>query len=125
MDRNPSPAESKYKAMSHAAGVFVTLVATTGLVTAVFTLGHAQWWSPHTFQFLFYLVVAIVSSRLKVTLPGVHGTLSVNFIFILLSVVELQPANTVVISCTATLAQCLLAAKVRPKPVQLAFNLGH
>jgi signal transduction histidine kinase len=69
--------------------------------------------------------VAIVSSRLKVMLPGVHGTLSVNFIFILLSVLELQPADTVIISCAATLAQCLWAAKVRPKLVQLAFNLGN
>jgi signal transduction histidine kinase len=111
--------------MSHATVFFVALVSTAGLLTAAFTLANVQWWSGNTFQFIFYLVVAIVSSRLKVTLPGVHGTLSVNFIFILLSVVELQPADTVVISCTATLAQCLLAAKVRPKLVQLAFNLGN
>jgi signal transduction histidine kinase len=111
--------------MSHAAAFFVTLVSTLGLLAAVFTLAHVRWWSGNSFQFIFYMVVAILSSRLKVTLPGVSGTLSVNFIFILLSVVELQPADTVVISCAATLAQCLWAAKVRPKPVHLAFNLGN
>jgi signal transduction histidine kinase len=121
----PNPAESQDQAMSHAAVFFVALVSTVGLLTATFTLTHAPWWSGSTFQFIFYLLLAILSSRLKVILPGVFGTLSVNFIFILLSAVELQPADTVVISCTATLAQCLLAAKSRPKPVQLAFNLGN
>ena len=125
MDVNSNPVESRDNAMSHAAAFFVTLVSTLGLLAAVFTLAHVRWWSGNSFQFIFYMVVAILSSRLKVTLPGVFGTLSVNFIFILLSVVELQPADTVVISCAATLAQCLWAAKVRPKPVHLAFNLGN
>jgi len=111
--------------MSRAARSFITLVAVTGFLAAAVTLGQAQWHTGHTFQSLVYLVLAALSSRLKVTLPGVTGTLSVNFIFILLGAVELQRPDTLLISCGATLAQCLVAAKVRPKASQLAFNLGN
>jgi signal transduction histidine kinase len=49
----------------------------------------------------------------------------VNFVFILLSAAELPRVDTLLISCIATLAQCLLFAKVRPRPIQIAFNLGN
>ena len=111
--------------MSRTAKFFITLVATAGVLAAAITLAQAEWHSGQTFQFILYLVLAALSSRMKVGLPGVTGTLSVNFIFILLSAVELPRVDTLLISCVATLAQCLLAAKVRPKPVQLAFNLGN
>jgi hypothetical protein len=33
-------------------------------------------------KFLCYLVIALVASRLKVNLPGITGTMSVNFLFL-------------------------------------------
>jgi signal transduction histidine kinase len=51
--------------------------------------------------------------------------LSVNFVFILLSAVELPRVDTLLISCAATFAQCLLAAKARPGLMKLAFNVGN
>lgn len=111
--------------MSRTANLFVTLVASAGLTIAAVTLVHAEWRPGHTFQFILYLVLAVASSRRKVGLPGVHGTLSVNFIFILLSAVELPRVDTLLISCVATLAQCLLGAKTRPKLIQVGFNLGN
>jgi len=111
--------------MSRSARFFVALVAAAGLLTAALTLARPEWRSGQTPQFILCLVLAVLSSRMKITLPGVQGTLSVNFVFILLSVVELPRAATLLISCAATLAQCVLAAKVRPKPVQLAFNVGN
>jgi signal transduction histidine kinase len=111
--------------MSRNAKFFITMVATTGFLAAAVTLAQAQWRSGQIIQFILYLVLATLSSRMKVGLPGVTGTLSVNFVFILLSAAELPRVDTLLISCTATLAQCLLFAKVRPKPIQIAFNLGN
>jgi diguanylate cyclase (GGDEF)-like protein/putative nucleotidyltransferase with HDIG domain len=74
------------------------------------------------FQFVVYLVCTILTSRLKVGLPGVAGTVSVNYLFILISVIELNLLQTMAIACTGTLAQCLLNSKVRPRRVQLIFN---
>src|SRR5271165_459899 len=111
--------------MSRTAKFFISLVATAGFLTAALTLAQAEWRSGFSFQFVLYLVLAVQSSRMKVGLPGVQGTLSVNFVFILLGAVELPRADTLLISCAATLAQCLLAPKFRPKPIQIAFNLAN
>ncbi|MCX6629056.1 MAG: HD domain-containing protein [Candidatus Solibacter sp.] len=111
--------------MPRAARFFITLVCFSGFSTGAVTLVQATWRPEQTFEFVIYLVMAALSSRLKVKLPGVNGTLSVNFIFVLLGAVELGVAHTLIISCVAALSQCLLAPKTRPKPVQLAFNLGN
>ncbi len=111
--------------MSRTARSFIALVTIAGILLAAVTLAQAEWRSGQNAQFILYMVLAALTSGMKVRLPGVHGTLSVNFIFILLSAVELPNAGTLLICCTATLAQCLLAAKVRPTVSKLAFNLGN
>src|SRR5271165_7351447 len=111
--------------MSRTAKFFIIVVAAAGLLAAAVTLTHAEWRSRQTLQFVLYLVLAVVSSRMKVGLPGITGTLSVNFVFILLSALELPRVDTLLISCAATLAQCLLAAKARPGLMKLAFNVGN
>ena len=45
-------------------------------------------------QFICYLLIAMLASRLKVNLPGITGTMSVNFLFILLGILELSFAET-------------------------------
>ena len=110
--------------MPKLAKAFIALVAIAGFLTGAMTLATSKWSPGHTFQFLVYVVLAALSSHFKVTLPGITGTLSINFIFILLGAMELGRAETLIISCVATLAQCLLQAKVRPKAAQLAFNIG-
>jgi len=46
---------------------------------------------PHTLRVL--LAVAILASGFKVQLPGIDGTMSVNFLFILLGVMDLSLAK--------------------------------
>ena len=64
-----------------------------------------HWQSADLTRFLCYLAVAVLASGLKVQLPGIDGTMSVNFLFILLGVMELSLPETLVIGCTATLVQ--------------------
>jgi signal transduction histidine kinase len=111
--------------MGATAKAYVAVVFAAGVLTTLVTLAQAEWRAEHWFELIAYTLMGALSSRLKVTLPGVRGTQSVNFIFILLGVVELQRVDVLIISFVATLTQCLLAAKVRPKPVQLIFNLGN
>ncbi|MGA2115567.1 MAG: ATP-binding protein [Bryobacteraceae bacterium] len=111
--------------MPRSAKCFVALVWAAGFLTAVVTVAQAEWRSEHLFELIAYALMAALSSRLKVRLPGVKGTLSVNFIFVLLGAVELQKVDALIICCVATLAQCLFASQVRPRPVQLVFNFGN
>src|SRR6202041_3123577 len=74
-------------------------------------------------RFFCYLAVALLASGLKVQLPGIDGTMSVNFLFILLGVMELSLPETLVIGCAATLVQSVWQARSRPDPVKVLFNV--
>jgi diguanylate cyclase (GGDEF)-like protein/putative nucleotidyltransferase with HDIG domain len=102
--------------------VFVGVMASCGLVTLWFNLSH--WQSHDPARFICYLVVAILASGLKVQLPGIDGTMSVNFLFILLGVMELSLPETLVIGCTATLVQSVWQARKKLDPVKVLFNVA-
>jgi signal transduction histidine kinase/CheY-like chemotaxis protein len=71
------------------------------------------------------LLGAIASSGLKVRLPAVTGTLSVNFIFVVTAIVDLPLSQVLLIGCSAAVAQSLIRARGGTSPVQLAFNLAN
>jgi diguanylate cyclase (GGDEF)-like protein/putative nucleotidyltransferase with HDIG domain len=100
---------------------FVAVTATAGAIVLAYALWH--WQSADLTRFLCYLAVAVLASGLKVQLPGIDGTMSVNFLFILLGVMELSLPETMVIGCTATLVQSVWQARKRLDPVKLFFNV--
>jgi diguanylate cyclase (GGDEF)-like protein/putative nucleotidyltransferase with HDIG domain len=75
-------------------------------------------------RFICYLLLALVSSGLKVSLPGVTGTMSVSFLFILAGMVELGPFETMVLGIGSALVQVYWHARKRPPIYQLLFNLA-
>ena len=101
---------------------FIGITATAGVVVLAFALTH--WHSQDPMRFACYLVVALLASGLKVQLPGIDGTMSVNFLFILLGVLELSLPETLVIGCTASLAQSVWQLRGRLDPVKVLFNVA-
>jgi diguanylate cyclase (GGDEF)-like protein/putative nucleotidyltransferase with HDIG domain len=99
-------------------------IAATGAV-GIWSLVHALWYwqSADLTRFVCYLLVAVLASSLKIQLPGIDGTMSVNFLFILLSVLELSLPETLVLGCTATLAQCLFGTQQKRVPIKIVFNV--
>ena len=82
-------------------------------------------WNPQDpVRFLWYLALAVPASCLKVRLPGVTGTMSVLFLFLLAGIVELGLPETLVIAATCTLVQCFWHAKARPRIVQVLFGVA-
>jgi diguanylate cyclase (GGDEF)-like protein/putative nucleotidyltransferase with HDIG domain len=102
--------------------VFIGITASLGVVALGFALLH--WQSQDLFRFLCYLTVAVLASGLKVQLPGIDGTMSVNFLFILLGVLELSLPETLLIGCTATLVQSVWQTRNRLDPVKVLFNVA-
>jgi hypothetical protein len=78
----------------------------------------------HSGEYLLYCLLACVSSVMKVRLPGITGTISANFLFILISVALFSFAETVVLAAVACLIQCLWRSKSRPRLVQISFNIA-
>ncbi|MBZ5655870.1 MAG: diguanylate cyclase [Acidobacteriia bacterium] len=107
--------------MSRRATLFIGTTAALGLSTLTYALWH--WQSVSLAQFICYLLIAVLASGLKIQLPGIDGTMSVNFLFILLGVRELNLPETLIIGCTASLAQCLWGARQKLVPAKIFFNV--
>jgi diguanylate cyclase (GGDEF)-like protein/putative nucleotidyltransferase with HDIG domain len=107
--------------MSIRARLFIGATAALGMWALAHALLH--WQSVDFARFVCYLLVAVLASSLKVQLPGIDGTMSVNFLFILLSVLELNLPETLVLGCTATLAQCLFGTRQKLVPIKIIFNV--
>ena len=108
--------------MPSIAKLYVSAVVVIGAAVTVVELAH---WQSHDFvRFLCYLALALFASRLKVSLPGISGALSVLFIFILFAIVDLSLPEALFIGCSAILLQCLWNYRERPKWHQVLFNLG-
>ncbi len=95
------------------------------LVLAGFSASLA-WHVPshHWMRFYVYLVVVLLSSGMKVAMPKGDGTMSVNFPFILLCVVQLSPGQAMMLACLSVFAQCRIRVLKPFTFVQIAFNLA-
>jgi diguanylate cyclase (GGDEF)-like protein/putative nucleotidyltransferase with HDIG domain len=114
------PAHSRsWRALSPLAKLYMSLVVSAGLATLVYGGVHQS--SKNIAEFICYLGIAVLASRLKVNLPGITGTLSVNFLFILIGVLELSFSETLILGAVSMLAQCLYPE--RPKAIQVTFNV--
>ena len=102
--------------------VFVGVTASLGVVALGFAVLH--WQSHDLLRFFCYLAVAVLASGLKVQLPGIDGTMSVNFLFILLGVLELSLSETLR-SSAARRRWCksVWQARNRLDPVKVLFNV--
>jgi diguanylate cyclase (GGDEF)-like protein/putative nucleotidyltransferase with HDIG domain len=107
--------------MSIRARLFIGATAALGMSVLAYALWH--WQSVDLARFSCYLLVAVLASSLKIQLPGLDGTMSVNFLFILLSVLELNLPETLLLGCTATLAQCLVGTRQKRVPIKIVFNV--
>ncbi len=101
------------------AKAFIGLVITFGTASLLQAAIHQS--SKNIAQFICYLGVAVLASRLRVTLPGITGTLSVNFLFILVGIAELSYSEAMTLGAISMLAQTLYPS--RPNATQLTFNV--
>jgi len=103
------------------ARLFIGLTSCIG--AALFAHSMLHWHCEDWARFACYFVVALLASGLKVQLPGIDGTMSVNFLFILLGILELGLPETLVIGCAATLVQSVWHTQNKPDPTKVLFNV--
>ena len=108
-----------WRDISAAPRFFIATVVLCGTTVLTYSVLHGR--SQNPLKFVCYLVIALAASRLKVKLPGITGTMSVNFLFLLLGVLELSLSEAMVLGCAAVAVQCF--DRKRPNPIQVAFNV--
>jgi hypothetical protein len=96
------------------------------MLAAAITAGYATFVSHalHTYFALAVLVLAAVTSRMKVKLPGINGNMSVNLPFLLTAVISLSSAEAVVVTLISTAVQCWPRKDAKFNPQQMAFNVS-
>ena len=77
----------------------------------------------HPVRFIAFLLVACLAARLKVKLPGVTGSMSVNLPFILVPVAEMGQLEALLIACLSSLTQCLPRDWRKFNWLQTSFNV--
>jgi diguanylate cyclase (GGDEF)-like protein/putative nucleotidyltransferase with HDIG domain len=108
-----------WREMTLAPRFFIAVVVLCGTTVIAYSVLIGR--SANPVKFACYLLIALGASRLKVNLPGITGTMSVNFLFLLLGVLELSFSETMVLGCLAVVVQCI--DRTRPNPIQVTFNV--
>ena len=114
-----STSAHSWKGLPIGAKAFIGLVIVAGMGSLLEAAIHQS--SKNIAEFICYLGIAMLASRLRVTLPGISGTLSVNFLFILVGVAELSYSEALTLGAISMLAQSLYPN--RPSAIQLTFNV--
>ncbi len=114
-----SASAHSWKGLSLDAKAFIGLVIALGTASLLEAAIHQN--SKNIAEFICYLGIAVLASRLRVTLPGITGTLSVNFLFILVGIAELSYSEAITLGAISMLAQCFYPN--RPGAIQLTFNV--
>lgn len=102
--------------------MYIGAMTLVGLSTAGYAsfANHAL----HGYFALGVLTLAVASSRLKVKLPGIDGTMSVNLPFLLTAAVNLSAVEVLPITCASTVVQCWPRKNAKFNPKHMTFNLG-
>ncbi len=71
-----------------------------------------------------YVLMAAAASAVKMRLPGIEGTYSLNFLFVLVGIAYLDLVTTLAAGCLGAMMQSVWHAKKAPTHLQLAFNVA-
>lgn len=89
---------------------------------AAFGLGAHQVRDAVSPQLFLLIAAGVLTSRLKVKLPGVMGNMSGNVPIVLLAILRLPLLGSVLVAATAAIAQSYASGAKRPQLAQLLFN---
>ncbi|HUM06424.1 MAG TPA: hypothetical protein VLT90_13245 [Terriglobales bacterium] len=101
---------------------FIALMAIAAAAMIANAAIRGQSW--HPYLALTLLAIAMATSRMKVTIPGINGNMSVNLPFLMLSIILLSATESILIACASSIIQTLPKDGTRLKPVRILFNLS-
>ncbi len=106
--------------MSSRAKIYIVAILLAAASVTAYALMTSRVSDP--VRLIAYTVAALIAAGMKVSLPGITGTMSVSYVFILIAIAELSLGEVVLIAALSSIVQSVWYAKKRPQPVHLAFN---
>jgi diguanylate cyclase (GGDEF)-like protein/putative nucleotidyltransferase with HDIG domain len=110
-----------YRASVVIAKVYITAIVALALLMAMD--GLTSWQSIELGRFTTYTAIAILASGLKLNLSCVTGVMSVNFLLILLGIIQLTFPQAVVLGFCAIVPQYFRQPRQRRDPFHFIFNI--
>ncbi len=109
--------------MSRRAQVFISATIACGILLIAISAGGLRdaLRSPAYGPFFLF---ALLGSTLKIRIPRLTGTISVNFLFVLIAASVFTFAETVLMASAAGTVQCCWKPKSRPRLIQVCFNVA-
>jgi hypothetical protein len=105
---------------SRVATAFITATAMCGL--AMLGGSVLKMTALHHYQFLWLLVLGAITSRTKVKLPGIDGTMSVNLPFMMIAAAQLSLFEAVAVALVSATLQSIPKCGGQYQPVKMLFN---
>ncbi len=118
----PKNMDGAMQSLTRKARGFVLITA--ALAAVVLVRGAWSWESPDLFKYTGFLLAAIATSGMRIRNPGVNGTLSLTFLFVLFGILALTPSETLLLGVLATLAQCCWGPTPLPRAWHIVFNVS-
>ena len=112
-------ARLRWRILGLGARLLVSVVVVLGF--SVLIVGTINPISRNIAEYICYLLIVLLASRFKVELPEVADTMSVNFLFVLIGVLELSFTETLTLGSVAVLLQSF--DRERPRPLRVTFNI--
>ncbi len=106
--------------MPNTAKAYIALILASGTVIVV--LAAKSWSSPNLPEFSAFLGLTLFASTLKVRIPGFTGTISPNFVFLLIGMAAFRFPEVIAASLAAALLQSMWRPKQSLRLVQVVFN---
>ena len=101
--------------------IFPWIVAGMGLLVATVAWDFRL---PEPARFVTCLALAMLGSTFKIRLPRMQGTISINFVIVLIAMAQMTLTEALLVGVSGTLVQCLWRTRTRPKLVQVLFNVS-
>jgi diguanylate cyclase (GGDEF)-like protein/putative nucleotidyltransferase with HDIG domain len=117
------PTITEQSASQVIAKIYIAVIAILAVLTA---LGGIASWQPGAdlSNFLAFLMIAILVSGLKLNLPFINHSVSVNSLIILLGIIQLRLPQALALGCCSIVAHYLGQAQKRKGFVKFIFSLS-
>ena len=98
------------------------LVVLTGVASYVMVLSSVSSHAADLRRIALYTFAAIVASGLKIRLPGLLVTLSMNYVVIIAALLSMNLAAGMIVGFTSAIGQCCIYASRKPRWFQIVFS---
>jgi len=111
-----------FATLNRRARIYWFIVVMLGAITAVAAAPSLRGQEP--VKVIILAAIAVAVAGFKIRLPGIPGTLSLNYVIILVALLTCNLGTGMLVALAGTLGQCLIHAKDKPRWFQVLFSVS-